>query len=194
MAESNAGSIFVSDDDYSTALELEEHTISRHPFRRTEIEWFTNGEQLQKPPSGLGESVEAARDCLLNPWRGSHSTRPSPDAMDHAKFACFEKIGDQFASEEDVPLGRLPHSVRRDALDNPFQSPLEHLVELGSRQGLKFEPRKRAVSSESAQRIGDGRSTAQRQEHGRQTPDGDVVDKSRGGPVEQVHVVDGEDD
>ena len=76
----------------------------------------------------------------------------------------------------------------------PVESPLEHLVELGSRQRLEFEPRNSAVSSESPQRIWDGQSTAQCQQYGRETPDGDVIDEPRREPVEQVHVVHRQDD
>ena len=50
------------------------------------------------------------------------------------------------------------------------------------------------MSGESAQRIGDKRSTAQCENHGGQTTDGDVVDESRREPVEQVHVIHRHDD
>ena len=194
MTESNAGDILVSDGDHSAPLEFDENPISCHPFRRAETKWFTDGEQLQKRRPG---SVSPSRRPAIASWiRGAGPTPPghlqTPWIM--AKFARLEQIGDELSGKEDVALGRLPHSLRGDALDDAVESPLEHLVELGSRQCLELEPRNSAVSSESAQGIGDGRSTAQCEKHGRQTPEGDIVDEPRREPVEQVHVLHRQDD
>src|SRR5580704_13372615 len=112
MTESDAGGLLVSDGNQPASLEFYENPISCHPLRRTEAKWFTKGEQLQKASSGFGESIEAARNCLLDPWCRPDSTWPSPYAIDQAKFACFEQIGDQLSGKEDVALGGLPHSHR----------------------------------------------------------------------------------
>ena len=160
MTESNAGDILVSNGNHPAPLEFYENPISCHPLRGAEAKRFTKGEQLQKASSGFGESVEAARNRLLDPWRRPDFTWPSPYAMDHAKFACFKQIGDQLSGKENVAPGRLPHSLQGNALDDPVESPLEHFVELGSRQRLEFEPRNSAVASEPPQRIWDGQSTA----------------------------------
>src|ERR1700722_12532342 len=194
MTESDAGDILVSDSDHSAPLEFYENPLSCHPFRGGEIERFTNGKQLQKASSGFVEPIEAARNCLLDPWCRPDSTWPSPYAMNLPKFPCLEQVGDQLSSKEDVAPGRLPHSLQGDAFNNTVECLLEHFVELGSRQRLEFEPRNGAVSGESAQRIGDWQSTAKCQKYGRQTRDGDVVDEPCREPIEQVHVVDRQDD
>src|SRR6202161_2393375 len=153
MTESDAGAILVSDGDHSAPLEFYENPISCHPFRDAETKWFTNGAPLQKAPPGFGAPIGAPRNCLLDPWCRPDSPWPSPYAMNLAKFACLEQIGDQLSGKEDVAPGRLPHSLQGDALDDAVECSLEHFVELDSRQRLEFEPRNSAVSGELSQHM-----------------------------------------
>ncbi len=114
--------------------------------------------------------------------------------MNLTKLACLQHIGNQLSHEEDVATSCLPHSFQGGSLDDAVQRPLEHLVELGPRYCLQFQPRNVTVSTEPVQCVRDRGSTAQGQKNGRKPPDRDVIDESRREAIEQMYIVDRQDD
>ena len=194
MTETDARGTLASDGNQSSPLEFYQDPVSGHLLPPGESKRFTDRQQFQKSASRICEAIEAGRNRLLQARRRPNSTGPSPHTMNLAKLTCLQHIGNQFSGKEDVATGCFPHSLQGGALDDAVQRPLEHLVELGSRQCLQLQPRDVTVSAESVECIRDRGSAAKCQKDGREPPDGDVVDESGREAIEQVHVVHRQDD
>ena len=81
MTETDARGTLASDGNQSSPLEFYQDPVSGHLFRHGESKWFTDRQEFQKSASGICETIEAARNGLLQARRRPNSTGPSPHAM-----------------------------------------------------------------------------------------------------------------